>query len=77
MPSSGIGTFPASRRPRNAPGTYLCHTARPSLPDFLPTIWLSDTDQTSEADDIHCELVAGGYSSAARKILKLLAGGFP
>jgi hypothetical protein len=43
----------------------------------VPTIWLSDTDQTSEADDIHCEAVTSPYGSAARKILKLLASGLP
>jgi hypothetical protein len=38
---------------------------------------LSDTDQTSEPDEIFCEQVGSPYGSAARKILKLLASGIP
>lgn len=57
------------------PGTYICSTPRPALPDFLPTIWLSDTDQTSEPDDIECRLVSSPHTSAARAILRLLAKG--
>lgn len=62
---------------RSAPGTYLCHTARPALPDFLPTAWLSDTDQTSEVDDIFCERIGAPHARAARTVLKLLTRGLP
>jgi hypothetical protein len=40
-------------------------------------MWFSDTDQTSEADEIHCELVTAPGSSAVRKALQLLSRGVP
>jgi hypothetical protein len=47
------------------------------LPDFLPTAWLSDTDQTSESDQIFCQRIGAPHSRAARTILKLLLKGLP
>jgi hypothetical protein len=38
---------------------------------------LSDTDQTSESDDIRCELIESPNQSAARTVLKLLERGIP
>jgi len=69
---SGLSSFGR----RSPAGTYLCHTPRPALPEFIPTLWLSDTDQTSESDEITCRLIEGPGVGAARTVLRLLLRGF-
>jgi hypothetical protein len=40
-------------------------------------VWLSDTDQSSEEDEIVCQRVGFGHVRSARSVLKLLARGIP
>lgn len=61
--------------PRKRAGNYLCFTPRPALPDFLPTYWLSNTDQSDPGAEIYCRAVDAPYKAAVRKALELIAGG--
>jgi hypothetical protein len=40
-------------------------------------VWLSDTDQSDEDNEIVCHRVGFPYTSSAKRVLELLQGGIP